>query len=170
MNTKELITFFQIQNQIFGTCPNTGNVFRLSACHLYTKNRPKPDWLKKIETKQNQIEKIFEKLNERENIIREKSRDIGRKQANKIIKRIDKIFRPLKLNPDDSKVIFHPIDYVVFDGMKSKDLKRIIFIDMKKRIGFDKQLQQSIKKIIEKEKNYEWITLRVNDNGKITKE
>ena len=33
----------------------------------------------------------------------------------------------------------------------------------------DKRLQQSIQKVIEK-KNYEWITLRVEENGNIKQE
>lgn len=167
-SNNDLIKFFQIQRQIFGVCPHTGNVFRLSDCQLYVKNKPAPDWMQKIETSQARIDKASAKLDDREDEIREKARIAGRKEADQIIKKIDKIFHPLKLNPDESKVIFHPVDFIVFNGMKSSQLKNLIFLD-KAKGNHDKRLQQSIKKVIEKE-DYEWVTLRVADSGSIIQE
>ena len=44
--------------------------------------------------------------------------------------KIDPVFTPRRLNPDDAKVLFHPIDFVVFDGMKNADqVKRIVLLD-----------------------------------------
>ena len=85
-----------------------------------------------------------------------------------MVRKIDKIFHPLKLNPDDSKVIFHPVDYIVYNGMKTGQMKNLILMD-KAKGATDKRLQQSIQKVIEK-KNYEWITLRVEENGSIKQE
>lgn len=150
-------------------CPNSGAIFRLSDCHIYLKKKPENDWLQQIEAKQKRINKETEKLNEIEASVREQARIAGRKEAAKAIKKIDTIFNPLKLNPDDSKVIFHPVDYIVFNGMKSGQMKNLIFMDKEKQTGIDKQLHQSIEKVIEKE-NYEWITLRVEDNGNIIQE
>lgn len=164
----DLIKYFQIQRQIYGVCPNTGNVFRLSDCQLYVKSKPVPDWMQKIEASQARIDNAASKLDLREEAIRENAREAGRKEAGKIIRKIDKIFHPLKLNPDESKVIFHPVDYIVFNGMKSSHLKNLVFLD-KSRGGHDRRLQQSIKKVVEKG-SYEWITLRVTDNGSILQE
>ena len=164
----DLIKFFQIQRQIFGVCPHTGNVFRLSDCQLYVKSKPAPDWLQKIEVSQARIDHASAKLDDREDGIREKARIAGRKEADQVIKKIDKIFHPLKLNPDESKVIFHPVDFIIFNGMKSNQLKNLIFLD-KAKGSHDKRLQQSIKKVVEKG-NYEWVTLRVADNGTIKEE
>jgi predicted Holliday junction resolvase-like endonuclease len=167
-SNNDLIKYFQIQRQIFGVCPHTGSVFRLSDCQLYVKNKPTPDWMQKIEASQERIDKASAKLDDREDEIREKARIAGRKEADQIIKKIDKIFHPLKLNPDESKVIFHPVDFIVFNGMKSSQLKNLIFLD-KANGNHDKRLQQSIKKTIEKG-CYEWVTLRVADNGSIIQE
>ena len=167
-SNNDLIKYFQIQRQIFGVCPHTGSVFRLSDCQLYVKNKPTPDWMQKIEASQARIDKASAKLDDREDEIREKARIAGRKEADQIIKEIDKIFHPLKLNPDESKVIFHPVDFIVFNGMKSSQLKNLIFLD-KAKGNHDKRLQQSIKKTIEKG-SYEWVTLRVADNGSIIQE
>lgn len=168
MTNNQLLKFFQLQRQIFGVCPHTGNVFRLSDCHIYVKKKPEPDWLQQIEAAQTKISKAEEKLDEKEETIREKARIAGRSEATKMVRKIDKIFHPLKLNPDDSKVIFHPVDYIVFNGMKTGQMKNLILMDKAKGTT-DKRLQQSIQKIIEK-KNYEWITLRVEENGNIKQE
>lgn len=169
MTDNNLIKFFQLQRQIFGVCPHTGNVFRLSDCHIYVKKKPEPDWMQKIEKSQARIDRASEKLDEQESDIREKAREAGRKEAMKSVKKIDSIFNPLKLNPDDSKVLFHPVDFIVFNGMKSGQMKNLILMDKRKQTSNDKRLKQSIDKVIEKE-NYEWITLRVEEDGKISQE
>lgn len=168
MTNNQLLKFFQLQRQIFGVWPHTGNVFRLSDCHFYVKKKPEPDWLKQIETAQLKISNAEEKLDEKEEGIREKARIAGRSEATKMVRKIDKIFHPLKLNPDDSKVIFHPVDFIVFNGMKTGAMKNLILMDKAKGTT-DKRLQQSIQKVVEK-KNYEWITLRVEENGNIKQE
>ena len=71
------------------------------------------------------------------------------------------------LNPDDAKVIFHPIDYIVFNGMKAPDpIKNIILLDRQAKGTDHRSLQKSIGRVIEHE-NYEWQTLRVQEDGKI---
>lgn len=168
MTNNHLLEFFQLQRQIFGVCPHSGNVFRLSDCHLYVKKKPEPDWLQQIEAAQERINKASEKLDEKEDEIREKARQAGRKDADNLVKKIDKIFHPLKLNPDDSKVILHPIDFIVFNGMKAGQMRNLILLD-KAKGNVSKRLQQSIQKVVEKQ-NYEWVTLRVEDNGNIKQE
>ncbi len=84
-------------------------------------------------------------------------------------KKIDPIFTPRKLNPDDAKVIFHPIDYIVFNGMKENSLKNIVLLDREAKISEHRKIQRSIEKVIGTG-NYEWQTLRVMDDGKIREE
>jgi hypothetical protein len=146
MTNNQLLKFFQLQRQIFGVCPHTGNVFRLSDCHIYVKKKPEPDWLQQIESAQVRINNATERLDEKEEAIRDKARIAGRNEATKMVRKIDKIFHPLKLNPDDSKVIFHPVDYIVFNGMKTGQIKNLILMDKSKRTA-DKRLQQSIQKV-----------------------
>jgi predicted Holliday junction resolvase-like endonuclease len=168
MTNKELVEYFELQRQIFGTCPNSGNIFRLSDCRVYTK-KPEHDWLQKIENVQKTIDLARERLEAREQKLRSVAHEVGRKEADKAIRKVDKVFRPLNLNPDDSKVIFHPVDYVVFNGMKAGKIKNLLLLDKKNRTGIDKQIQKSIEKTIERE-NYEWITLRVSEGGVVSEE
>ena len=94
-----------------------------------------------------------------------------RKKAAKMVRRIDPVFTPRRLNPDDAKVIFHPIDFVVFDGMKERErpIKNIILLDWKETRGAHREVQKSVEKAVEKGR-YEWQTLRVADDGTVAGE
>ena len=85
-------------------------------------------------------------------------RDIARKEGEKLAvraaRKVDTIFTPRKLNPDDCKVIFHPVDYVVFNGDKANSIENLIFLDRKIKSPKNRRLQNSIRKTVEKE-NYE---------------
>ncbi len=173
MKNNDLFKFFSLQRQIFGVCPNTGKVFRLSDCNIYLKKKPEHDWMRRLDIEYDKTEKAEQKLDEKEEQIREKAKEKGRKEASKRTRKIDRIFSPLKLNADDSKVIFHPVDFIVFNGMKkitpNTQMKEIVLLDSRKTSSDKKRLQQSIDKVIKKE-NYEWITMRVLENGGIKEE
>lgn len=166
MTNNQLLNFFQLQRQIFGVCPHTQKVFRLSDCHVYIRKKPEPDWLQRIESAKQRMQNAIERFNEKESIEADAK---GRQKANKAVRRFDKVFNPQKLNPDDSVGIFHPVDYVVFNGMKVDNFKKVILLDSVKKTKEEKRLQKSIDKVVEKE-NYEWITFRVEDDGVIKQE
>ena len=167
MMSPDIHKFFNLQRQIFGICPKSGKFFRLSDCMIFLRVKPTTDWLDIIELKQNNLDKIEEKIDEKEESLREIAREKGRKEAQKLIRKVDMIFTPRKLNPDDSKVIFHPIDYIVFDGMKAKDtIKEIVFLDKNDKRKERRGVQKSIQKVIEKG-NYDWQTVRVLEDGKM---
>jgi predicted Holliday junction resolvase-like endonuclease len=85
-------------------------------------------------------------------------------------KKIDTVFTPCKLNPDDAKVIFHPIDYIVFNGMNTAtSIKNIVLLDRQARELEHRKIQKSIERVIDRE-NYEWQTLRVRKDGRIEAE
>ena len=87
-----------------------------------------------------------------------------------MIRRIDPVFTPRKLDPDDAKVIFHPIDYVVFNGMKKgSSIRNTVLLDRQEKGKPHRSLQRSIERVVESE-NYEWQTLRVQEDGKINAE
>lgn len=165
--SSDIHKFFNLKRQIFGICPKSGEFFRLSDCIIFLREKPTTDWLDIIKLKQNNLDKIEEKIDGKEETLREIAREKGRKEAKKLIRKIDMIFTPRKLNPDDSKVIFHPIDYIVFDGMKMKDsINKIVFLDKNDKRSERRVVQKSIEKVIEKG-NYDWQTVRVLEDGKI---
>jgi len=166
----DILKFFTMQRQIFGICPESDEFFRLSDCRIFLKKKPVPDWMDKITQETLRLEMAEERLDEKEEDLREKAREKGRRRAFLAIKKIDPVFVPRKLNPDDAKVIFHPVDYVVFNGMKgANQIKNIVFLDRKARRADHRTVQRSIERTIELE-HYEWQTLRVHEDGSIKTE
>src|SRR5881396_2866699 len=104
----DILKFFSIQRQIFGICPRSGELFRLSDCKVYVKSKPTHDWMDKLDAKSRLLDGMEEKIDEAEEGLREKAREKGRKLAYRTIKALDTVFTPRKLNPDDAKVVFHP--------------------------------------------------------------
>jgi predicted Holliday junction resolvase-like endonuclease len=165
-----LYDFFSIQRRIFGVCPKSGQIFRLSDCRVYLKKKPTKDWMDRIEAEDDRLLKSEERLDEKEESLREKAREKGRKLAHKMICKVDTVFTPRRLNPDDAKVLFHPVDYVVFKGMKSgNQIREIAFLDRKNKSKEQRTIQKSIERAIERE-HYEWLTIRVNVDGSIKEE
>lgn len=81
--------------------------------------------------------------------LKTQGRDREKQTANMLVNEVDKVFHPQKLNPDDTKVIFYLVDYVVFNGMKDSNvdgLKNILLLDSEKRTIDSKQIQNSIAK------------------------
>ena len=98
---------------------------------------------------------------------------MGRQNADKLVRKIDKIFLPLKLNCNDCKVIFHPVDFIVFNGMNNNDgdcaIKEIMLLDKNNKSGQYLTIQKSIDNAITT-KNYDWLTLRVEIDGQIVED
>jgi predicted Holliday junction resolvase-like endonuclease len=162
----DVVKFFALQRQIFGICPKCEDFFRLSECKIF-KKKPVPDWKDEITLEKDRLDEAEEKLEEKKKELQRKAQEKGRISAQLAVKKIDPIFTPRKLNPDDAKVIFHPIDYIVFNGMKAPEpIKNIILLDREEKGTDHRALQKSIEKVVEHE-NYEWQTLRVKEDGKI---
>ena len=172
MQHQEMLLFFQYQREIFGICPCCNEFIRLSDCKIYKDERKSSDWLDKLGNEERKLDTLEAKIDEDLKFYNEVAREKGRKEANKKMKKVDKIFTPQKLNPDDAKVIFHPVDYVVFNGMKdegAEGMKNILLLDGEKKTTEGKAIQKSIMKAVD-QGNYEWITLRVDNDGSIKEE
>jgi len=170
---KEVLEFYSSLRQIFVVCPCCEEIHRLSDCKLYQRSKPGVDWKEKIDTEIMRLTKMEEKLEEKIDAAKELAREAGRKSADKHVKKIDRVFSPLKLNPNDAKVLFHPIDFLVFNGMNNnkgeKGVKQILLLDKHNKSGQHLAVQTSIEKAVQA-KNYEWLTLRVEANGDIHEE
>ena len=170
---KEVLGFYSSLRQIFTVCPCCEEIHRLSDCKLYQRRKPSVDWKEKIDKEIGRLESMEEKLQEKIEAARILAREAGRKSADKLVKKIDPIFSPLKLNPNDAKVIFHPVDFLIFNGMNSNSgdntIKQILLLDKDNKSGQYLSIQKSIEKAVQT-KNYEWLTLRVDNVGKISEE
>jgi len=168
--TKEILNFFQIQRSIFGVCPHSGEIFRLSECKIFLKTKPKKDWMDVLKRKELHLEKLDERIEESRKRLEELAHRRGRRLAQAAVRKLDPVFAPRKLNPDDAKVIFHPIDYLVFKGMNGEEsIKRILLLAREARSSDRRGLQRSIEKVVDRGK-YEWLSIRVLQDGTIKEE
>lgn len=168
--TKEILNFFQIQRSIFGVCPHSGEIFRLSDCKIFLKTKPKRDWMDVLKRKELRLEKLDERIEESRKRLEELAHQRGRRLAQAAVRKLDPVFAPRNLNSDDAKVIFHPIDYLVFKGMNGEDsIKRILLLDREARSAARRRVQRSIEKVVDEEK-YEWLSIRVLEDGTIKEE
>lgn len=168
--SNDLIRFFAVQRSIFGLCPCCGELFRLSDSKVFLKTKPKKDWMDILRARDARLDKAEERIDDGEEAIREKARVAGRRTAQLAIRRIDPVFAPRRLNPDDGKVLFHPVDYVVFRGMKDQGtIKEIVLLDGETNAPERLRLQRSLEEVVEMGQ-YDWLTIRVQEDGAILEE
>lgn len=163
---RELVGFYRVQRNIFGICPHSGEIFRLSDCKVFLRTKPKRDWKDELDHESDRLDHMEERLDQKEEQMREAARKKGRQQALHTVKRLDPVFTPRNLNPDDAKVLFHPVDYIVFNGMKAESMKNLLLLDGCSASPDRRALQQSIEKTISRG-NYEWVTISIDDDGKV---
>jgi predicted Holliday junction resolvase-like endonuclease len=119
-----------------------------------------------IESEMFGLDRRQEKLDERENELREIARRNGLKSAKRLLKKIDPVFSGRGMDPQDVKVIFNPVEYVVFDGLNREKIRRIILLAYPPLNAQQEKLQKSISESITK-RNISFKTLRVLPDGKI---
>jgi predicted Holliday junction resolvase-like endonuclease len=165
----DALLFLQLNNQIFGICPCCGEFFRLSECNLFQGEEPEQDWLNSLTSKKADIDAEAVELTNRKSLVREEANTLGRIRANEEIKDIDTVFHPNNLSADDAKTIFHPVDFIVFNGMndtKSRFIENLVFLDGPKETTEARSIQRSIADTIANGE-YEWIVLRVDKHGAV---
>lgn len=165
---QEQINFFNNLRQTFCHCGKCGETYRLSDSVLFEDKRPNLDWFDKIDRE-------IAKVEAQEKLIRDKiakakleATTEGRIQADAHIEQFDTLFKPLGLSPNDAKVHFHPVDYIVFNGMNSiqPKIKNIVLLDRKENKG---ELQDSIRDCIHDER-YGFLTIKIKNDGTVIEE
>ena len=73
------------------------------------------------------------------------------------------------MNANDIKVIFDPVEFVVFHGLTKEHRTLIELVDHPAETGARERAQTSIKHAIEAG-NFEWQTFRVQPDGRVVPE
>lgn len=161
------LTSFQEMKRIYGLCPCCGEPFRLSDVSLYTRSAPPKTAFDELEIDQKRLQNAWERFDNVEDRLRQKARELGQKAAGRRLRRLLPFFTQRKLNPQDVKVLFHPVEYVAFCGMNGGQCRSIDFIDRPadsaRREAIQKSLDESIRKA-----RMEWQTYRVSPDGALT--
>lgn len=156
-------TFAQI-NQILGICPCCGEIFRLADARPYIKGKKVRSIVDDLNDEARRVDRAEEKLAEQESSLREASRTRGLRKAKSLLKKIDPVFSGHGIDPQDVKVIFEPVNYVIFDGLNGDGVTRLIFSSRLPKTRDEETLHQSLTAVIKKG-DVAFETLRVLNDG-----
>jgi predicted Holliday junction resolvase-like endonuclease len=160
------IEFYQNLRKTFIHCSCCNKVYRSTDSHIFKDKLPNKDWKQKLNEDIQKLDKQEQLLKTKIEKLKNEAKVRGRQEADIHVEQFDKVFKPLGLNPNDCKNICSPVDFIVFNGMHSGNVKNLVFLDNKRNKG---QVQDSIREIIENER-YTFKTLRVEDDGKVSEE
>lgn len=190
METKLLVAFFKEQYYVFGICPCCGDIFQLSDCLITVKHKhvalPEHEDIIDLQEKN---ERHLEKLEELEGQLDEKkyalselkyemkaSKDNaeitrykkeGRKHALNKSKKYISLFHKKNLDPRDARLIFSPIEFMVFDGLTEyKEINNLVFLSKKPDNRSKEKINESIYQVLKKG-NLDFQLIRITDKGEI---
>ncbi|MFL6437691.1 MAG: Holliday junction resolvase-like protein [Terriglobales bacterium] len=163
----DLLTYYRIHRNVFGVCPCCNQIFRLSDSNIYLRKKPKNDWLDRYDHAEERVTRSETLLLEQEKPIRKLAQDTARRIARSKVSSM--VCMPRNVDPEDVKLLFHPVDYIVFRGMGTKRFRSILLLDRKSPSKDRQALQRSIAKTVE-QRDYDWLTLRIGENGKVSEE
>lgn len=163
------VQFFQETKRILGVCPCCGEAFRLSDATIYTKEPPPRTPFDELESAKDKLAKAVERFDEQEEALKEKARAKGQAAAQKRLKTFSAPFLRRKLNPQDVKALFDPIEFVGFRGMTDGEVKSVVLLDRPADSKAREKVQGSLEKAV-KAGNYGWKLLRIGDDGRVVEE
>lgn len=99
----------------------------------------------------------------------QKVKETGREAAKKMVRKFGSNFNTTKINPNDIALVFHPIDYIVFNGMNDgKKFDNILFYSKEPQSTNESKTIRSIENVLKKG-NIEFTTIRIDEKGNVSK-
>lgn len=158
---------------VLAVCPCCGEIFRLiEAKFIFPEKRPKTCEYLDLVALENKLSSENERLVSAEERFREKLekqrsqlREQGRQQAKRKLRKIDPTFSAKKIDPQDVKVIFDPVEYVIFHGMNSGEgVDLVEFVSRSPGSKAQERVLKSVDKTV-RDGNLEFETLHMKDDG-----
>jgi predicted Holliday junction resolvase-like endonuclease len=159
--------------EILAICPCCGEIFRLvEGKFIFPQKRPKTcEYLElvalenRLTDQEDRLTSAEERFSEKLELQREKLTQQGRQLAKRKLKKIDPTFSAKDIDPQDVKVIFDPVEYIIFHGLNSGD--GVDFVEFVSRTP-DSKTQETIVKSIDntiRTGDVEFETLHMKDDG-----
>ncbi|MBZ5522455.1 MAG: hypothetical protein LAP21_09470 [Acidobacteriia bacterium] len=175
----DLIQTIDGLQEILAICPCCGEVFRMvDAKFIFPAKRARScEYLDLVALEDHVAEEDFrltaaqEKFAKQLEAQRRQLAELGRRMAKKRMKKIDPVFSVNKIDPQDVKVIFEPVEYIIFHGLNSESgVKLIELVSRQPDTTALETTLKSIDRTIESG-NVEFETLRMQVDGsfKVTK-
>lgn len=161
--------WFKEMKQLYGFCPCCHELFRLSDADLFIKERAPRTPFDELAARRARLDRQIERFEDRELEVREDARIRGRKKAARKLRKIAPHLYDRAVNPNDIKVIFDPVEYMVFHGLTKERCTLIELVDHPTKSPQREKVQRSIDAAI-KAGNIEWQTFRVELDGRVSAE
>jgi predicted Holliday junction resolvase-like endonuclease len=164
-----LARLFGQLNRIMAVCPNPecGELFYLWEANPHLSVRQDQTIIDRIRAEEAKLEKQEEQLALAESALRERAARLGLRAAKRALKTIDPVFSGSGYDPQDVKLLFDPITYVVFDGLAHRSVKRIVLLAEEAKDRKVEQIHRSIQSTV-RDGNVEFQTMRVDDSGVVS--
>lgn len=165
----KLVEVFNELKRIYGICPCCGEPFRLSEAVLFTKTAPPKTVFEKLDDAYDRLDRQNERFEEKEEELREEARRLGQLEARRRLREIAPFFVARRIDPHDVKLLFHPVEYVVFRGMQNDRCASVDFIDHPPVNRDREKIQRSLDSAITAG-NLEWQTFRIGEDGRVVRD
>lgn len=160
----DLQTYLTEGRHIFSVCPECGTVHRLSELGLARRGKYALDWMDKIEARRDSLERRRGTLADRAAELQRAAKERAeRRVLPQLLSRAAPMFYKLRIDPRDVRTIIHPLDFVVFRGMNSRDGVRAVDLVS---LGSGNAFANSIRDAVDAHE-FGWRTIRVGDKGVI---
>lgn len=163
------LVWFEETKKLYGFCPCCGELFRLSDATVFTKSPPPRTEFDRVADQQQTLANRIERFDEREAEIREQAKIRGQRKARRRLRKISPFFFGQTIDPQDVKLLFHPVEYLVFRGMTVGKCSSVEFVDHPPETRERETVQKSLDRAI-RAGNVEWQTFRVEPSGRIVPE
>ena len=163
------LLWFKEMKQLYGFCPCCHELFRLSGADLFIKERAPRTPFDELAATRARLDKQIERFEERESEIRQDAKNRGHKKAARQLRKITPHLYDRAVNPKDIKVLFDPVEYLVFHGLTKERCTLIELVDHPAESPQRERAQCSIDAAI-KAGNIEWQTFRVELDGRVSAE
>jgi len=162
----DAVRLFQDFQSLYGFCPCCGELFRLSDAQLFHKKPPPRTPWDDLDEERARLERSVERLERDVERLREEASEAGRRERERRLSGLMSVFRRERIALTDMKLLFHPVDYIVFRGLGRRTCTAVEFLDSEPISKSHERLQRSIERTIEAG-NYAWVTMRVDDRGRV---
>ena len=166
--TQFLIWFDELK-QLYGFCPCCGELFRLSEVDIFTKTPPPRTVFDALNVRRKRLEAAEKSFEAKKGQIKQRATEIGQAKARRQLRKVSPYLYDRAVNANDVKLIFDPVEYLVFRGLTDDRCTRLEFVDHPAETHAREKAQRSIDRAIQAG-NVEWQTFRVELSGRIVQE
>ena len=156
------VSQYQELRTILCICPCCGEMVRVSDLRLSVEGKAPKTWLDEYEAELQRLASKQAEFEETAGEVRAAAIERGRQiVVERACECLDSSISRFKYNPYDIKALFHPADFIVFNGLNDESLSDVSFLC---RASAVTPVQESLKTAIEAQR-YDWKVARMTDEG-----